>query len=343
MAKAKKSEPQPKIEDIPIEQYANIWGQDEANQIVDVLEGSSLVEGEKVKDFEKRFAKFVNAKYCVLMPNPTVALYTSLLMISPRLSNKTIRIPDFGYQEVFNACIMANLTPVLCDVNDRGTLELRDNESGIGVHYNGRESKANLIEVCFDAINKHTKGMMSIYDFNFQRHLSLGGKGGAICTDSKDEYEFLLRFKDQGRLQDDSDDFRYWGIDLQVTELQAAYGLAQLPLLDKKISSVKGFYEKIKGETESEKLLFLSETPTMYMDVYTKDPIKLGKHLVDNGVSAFRTPKPLHLQPICKYAQRMDNQFTMSNTLYQAGIFLPSSPIMSEEQIAKMVKVLKEY
>jgi dTDP-4-amino-4,6-dideoxygalactose transaminase len=278
------------------------------------------------------------------MPNPTLALYATITLSKRNFRTQSLRIPDFGYMEIFNACIMASMSPVLCDVTETGVLELRDQEAGIAVHYNGRKAKPTVLEVCFDAIDVHTKGLISVYDFNYQRHLSLGGKGGAVCTDNPDEYNALLRLKDQGRLEENSQDYDYWGVDLQVTELQAAYGLAQLKDLKRKIDTVRGFYSKIRNAfMDTDKLVFLSETPTMYIDVYTREPLKLGQFLAEHGVMANRLPKPLHTHKIVANAQRVDTKFVFSDTLYNAGVFLPSSPIMEEKQVDRIIEVLRKF
>jgi len=339
------SEEQPEIlEEDFIVQYGNIWGDEEAGSIADVLESDVLVEGEKVKEFEKKFAEFVGAKYCVLLPNPTLAVYSALVVLKGKILTQYIRIPDFGYIELFNASIMAGYIPVLCDVNETGVLELRDNESGVACHFNGRIAKPTLLEICFDTPSLHTKGLMSVYDFNSERLVSLGGKGAAICTDDETDYTNLLRFKNKGRLEADSIIYDHWGSDLQVVELQAAFGVVQLADLKNKLNKISGFYTKIKNAfTDTDKIVFLSETPSMWIDIYTKEPLKLGKFLSDNGILSNMLPKPLHTQPICVTAQRLDKDFQFSNTLYGAGLFLPSSPIMEESQVDKIIDVLKKY
>jgi len=330
--------------EVPIQQYTTPWGQDEIDQLSDVLEGNTLVEGPKTREFEKKFAEYVGAKYCVLMPNATLALYAALVIIKPQLKSPNIRIPNFGYIEIFDACIMAGCIPVLADVTETGVLQLRDQEAGIASHFNGRQAKPTLLEVCFDTPQYHTTGLLSVYDFNYQRLLTLGGKGGAVCTDNAEEYDILLRLKDHGRLENNSQDYELWGTDLQVTELQAAFGLAQLEALPKKIETISKFYTKIKNEfVDSKTIVFLNEMPSMYMDIYTKEPLKLGQFLTENGIIANRMPKPLHLQGICKTTPRIDSIFTFSNTLYNAGLFLPSSPIMEEVQVDKIIDILKKF
>lgn len=330
--------------DEPIIQYGSVWGNDEAIKIADVLEGENLIEGPRVSEFEEKFAKFVGAKYCVLMPNPTLALYAALTVARGKIMSQYLRIPNFGYIEIFNATIMAGYNPILCDVDETGVLKLRDNEAGVAVHYNGRKAKPTILEVCFDVPDFHTKGLMSVYDFNYERHITLGGKGGAVCTDDGDEYNNLIRFKDQGRLEENSPNFDRWGIDLQVTELQAAFGLAQLDTLEKKLDTIRANYKKIKEELKDNvNFVFLDGTPSMITDIYTKDPIKLGKFLYDNDIISNRLPKPLHMQTICNNAQRMDKNFNLSNTLYNAGLLLPSSPIMEDKQVDKIISALQKY
>lgn len=343
---AKKATKEPKKEEIEeIYQYPNAWGQNEINQIVEVFQkGENLIYGDKTEEFEEKFAKFVGAKYCVIVNSGTMALYAAL-MISRKsyINTPYMRIPDLGSNEIFNAIIMSNFRPILCDINQKGTLDLRDQEAGIAEYFNGRSAKATIIEVCFDAINKHTPNLLSVYDFGQERHLTLGGIGGAVCTDDEQQYELFQRLRNNGKL-DDEDDFAYWGTNIGVSELQAAFGLGQLDVLQKKIDSVTGFYNKIaEGVKDNENLVFLKEPAMSRIDVYTKDIEDLATYLQKQNIYCSRLPKPLHMEPIGENLLRMDKTFTNSKMLYESGIYLPSSPIMEEAQVDKIISVLQKY
>lgn len=331
------------INDDSIYQYFTPYGQDELNQVADVFTNDNmLVNDDKTAEFEEKFAKFVGAKHCVLVPSATLALYSALIISRAKLP-VDLRIPDFGNMETFNACIMSNHKPILCDVNDNGTMELRDLEAGIAEHFNGRNARPTVLEVCFEAINKHTKNLLSVYDFGAEKHLTLGGVGGAICTDDVDEYQLLNRFKNNGQLSGETD-YSYWGIDLRISELQSAFGLGQFGMLQKKLDTMKGFYEKIKNALkDNENFVFLQDTPSSRIDVYTKNPTQLAKHLHDNRIYAYRLPKPIHLNPHTANLPRIDREFTSANMLYNAGIYLPSNPIMEEKQIDRMISVLQDF
>ena len=258
-------------------------------------------------------------------------------------NDQFMRIPDFGSNEVFNAVIMSNFRPLLCDINQKGTLDLRDQESGIAEHFNGRTAKPTIIEVCFDAINKHTKNLLSVYDFGEERHLTLGGIGGAVCTDNEQQYELLKRIRNNGKLNND-ENFEYWGTNIGVSELQAAFGLGQLQDLQKKIDTVTGFYKKIAdGAKDNENLVFLKEPAMSRIDVYTKDIEDLALYLEKEKIYCSRLPKPLHMEPIGKNVFRMDKEFLNSNMFYESGIYLPSNPIMEEEQVNKIISALQNY
>ena len=118
-----------------------------------------------------------------------------------------------------------------------------------------------LIEDCAQAISHHTKNCISCYSFASTKHITTRGQGGAVCCDSKKEFDLLSRLKDLGRsvrqnLKPMSDHFQYWGFNSKFTEIQAAFGLAQLKKLPNRLRRLHKIYTIIKDELKTENVSF---------------------------------------------------------------------------------------
>src|SRR5690554_2200541 len=113
-----------------------------------VLEGDYLNEGEYVREFERMFADYVGAKYCILVPNGALALWLAL----ETTMKKTISMGDYYSIFAANAAVYAGKTPILKDETDGGL--------DLPIHVNGRiEDTSNaIIEDCAQAPFHHTKG-----------------------------------------------------------------------------------------------------------------------------------------------------------------------------------------
>jgi perosamine synthetase len=333
-----------------IPQFIPYWGEDEANAVADVLASDYLNEHKTVREFEKKFAEFVGAKYCSAVTSGTMALYIALMVTRPNYQSG-IRLPDFDGIFGHNAVIQANLMPVLCDVEKNGSLQLRDNEAGLVVHANGRLGKPTLVEDCAQAIDYHTNGLISTYSFASTKHLTMSGQGGAICCDDKETFDSITRIKDQGRndrqnLKPMSDEYEFWGINAKVTEIQAAFGLAQLKALPKRLARLNEMYnivfDIIKDE---ENVVMYDDRSKWYIDCLVKDPVKISQALKKDGIITRRFPKPLHSQPVCSRKElmtpRLDSTFVFADGLYDNGLYLPSTTNLSDEEMKTIGESLK--
>ena len=227
-----------------IPHFVPYWSRDEIEAVSDVLENSDyLNEHETVRSFEGSFAKYVGAKYCVAVTSGTTALYCAINALNLQ-KEEAVCIPTHDGIFAFNALIAAGGSPEVCDVDSHGLLDVSsartqaDGHTAIMVHANGRISgTASLLEDCAQAIFHHTRDSVSTYSFASTKHITTGGQGGAICCDDSDIFDALTRLKDHGRndrqlLRPMSDSYDRWGMNFKMTEIQAAFGLAQLRGLD---------------------------------------------------------------------------------------------------------------
>jgi UDP-4-amino-4,6-dideoxy-N-acetyl-beta-L-altrosamine transaminase len=67
--------------------------QQDIDAVVEVLKSDYLTQGPKIREFEEKFAQYVDAKYAVAVSNGTAALHLSNLAIGTKLGDKVITTP----------------------------------------------------------------------------------------------------------------------------------------------------------------------------------------------------------------------------------------------------------
>ena len=95
-------------------------GKKEKAIINEVLDSGHLSEGEKVKEFERQWAKFIGTKYCVLVNSGTSALIAGLYALKYlfRLKNGTKVITSpLTFIATVNAVVAAGFEPLFVDID----------------------------------------------------------------------------------------------------------------------------------------------------------------------------------------------------------------------------------
>ena len=326
-----------------IPQFIPYWDESEKKAVKKVLEHDYLNEYKTVREFEKKFSEFVGAKYCITCTSGTTAIYLALKAVYDKNTQKKINIPDYAGIFVGNACIQAGISPILRDVSKNGSL-ISNNKSQFVVHSNGRLGSTHLLEDCAQAISHHTKNSISCYSFASTKHITTSGQGGAICCDDKKTFDTLSRLKDLGRndrqnLKPMSDHFEFWGMNSKFTEIQAAFGLAQLKKLPKRLTRLNKMYKFVKDELKNVKEInFFQDSPQWYIDILVKNPDSLIQKLREHGIQARRFYRPLHQQPL--YENKKSN-FKNSNYLYEHGLWLPSTTNLSDKELLYITNKIK--
>ena len=326
------------LRQIPL--YAPSWGEEEKKAVADVMAGDYLNEGQKDREFEKRFAEYVGAHYCILVPNGALAL--SLAIQTGNMAIDRIAIPD--YYSIFAANALAGYAkdPFLFDVElETANIQLKGNAyqyfSILPVHVNGRIAKTDsaTIEDCGQAPSHHTKGLTSCYSFHSTKLITCGGIGGAVCTDDKDLYERMSAVKDHGRPERAlgkpvTDDHNYYGTNLKMSEINAAFGIEQLKKLPFKLVNMDEIYHSYM-EHLGKAVTWFNTYPAWRVDCLVPNPQLLIDRLKLRGIGAQRFYKPTHLQ---RRFQADGENFPHTMHLYNHGVYLPSSPSLTDEDIA---------
>ena len=82
-----------------------------------VLESGWLAQGRKVRKFERRIARYLDAKYAVATSSGSTALDLAVTCLGIRPGDEII-LPDFTFPATANAIVHSGATPVFVDIEE---------------------------------------------------------------------------------------------------------------------------------------------------------------------------------------------------------------------------------
>lgn len=227
--------------------------------------------GNKCKEFEKKFSKYIGNKYSVALSNGSVALEIALKALNLKKRDEIIISPRSFI--ISASCVLnLGLKPIFADVDDNGNLSIegikkaysKNVKALIIVHLNGlscdldpiinfvKKNKLYLVEDCSQAHGAVYKGKkvgsfghISTWSFCQDKIISTGGEGGMISMNSKKLWLKAWSLKDHGKnynsvfFKRHKTGFKWLHDDLgsnyRMTEMQAVLGIEQLKKLDQQI------------------------------------------------------------------------------------------------------------
>ncbi len=227
-----------------------------------VLNSGWLTTGPLVREFEKKVAQLVKAKYAVAVANGTAALHVSCLALSIKPGDEVITVP-YTFAASSNCVLYCGGVPVFVDINpetlliDIKQLEQKVTQKTvgiIGVDFAGRAApwqelrriaKKHRLWLVDDAAHSlgakynhkpvGTQADVTCFSFHPVKTITTG-EGGMVITNKKKLYERLLRLRDHGlkRFKDRRwyYEMRELGYNYRLTDIQSALGLAQLKHID---------------------------------------------------------------------------------------------------------------
>ena len=90
------------------------FDQRELNQLIKVFKNKWLTMGEMVEKFEKRFAQFLEVKYCIATSSGTGALHLSLKTLGLKPGDEVL-VPALTFVASANSVLYNGAKPVFVD------------------------------------------------------------------------------------------------------------------------------------------------------------------------------------------------------------------------------------
>ena len=355
------------------EQFAN--RNDIFSEWEKLAQSSEFTLGPKVEEFEKNFAVFVGAKYCIATNNGTDALILALKALKIKSADEVINVPNSIYATT-GAIVACGATPVFIDVDSRYQLDVALLEEAITnktrailpVYWGGAApdmkaiieiaKKHNLVVVedaCMGIGGSHHGipqgrfGEIGTFSMHPLKSLNVMGDGGMLVTDDKSLFEWILQYRNHG--MKDRDHIAMWGVNMRLQPLQAIVANLELPkvsqiVIDRNrnaeyldLALLNLAPKVITPERKSHDI----ETYSLYM-VLCENRDKLLKYLQDKKVDAkIHYPIPLHLQRAAANLGYKEGSFPITESQAKKVITLPVHQFLNEDQLKYMVNCIVEF
>jgi perosamine synthetase len=352
--------------------------ENELTELKRVINSTFVVEHKLTKEFEQMTKDMTGAKYAIAYANGTMALYASLIALGIQKDDEVI-IPNITFVATANAVILAGAKPVLCEVKkDTFTMDVKKAEKLITnktkiiipVHLYGQSvdmdeilyfSNKHNLKVLEDAAqgvgvkfnNQHTGtfGNIGILSYYGNKTITTG-EGGIILTNDEELAKKVYRLKNHGRDVKGTFIHRYIGFNFAFTEMQAAIGISQmkkLPQIIAKKKKIHDLYKKKLSNIDGLKIAYLDKrsTPVFWFTSFVTDSVdELIDYLKKYNIETRRFFYPLNLQPCYsdkQHIKNIDNDFSISEEIYNNGISLPSSYNLTVEDQYKVIEKIIEF
>ena len=347
-------------------------GVEEANAVRETIKFGQLREGEKVRQFEKKTARYLGVKHAVATSSGTTALHVALACLGVKEGDEVI-LPSFTCSPPLSMSLLVGATPVFADIeNETYNIDPQSVEKlitekvkvVIPINYAGHPAKLDVLEeitekhglfllndaaealgATYNKKNVTSFGEIGILSFSPNKTITTG-EGGMVVTNDDELAEKARILKDYGQKQ------RFHNVEIgsnyHITEMQAAMGLVQLRKIDK-ILRLKRKNAKILTEklSDLERLIPPRELPgsTHCYCLYSVRVAGASRSAVMRELEKSRVQNriyfpPLHRTPLMeKYKFRADD---LKNTERVAStiLSLPSSPKLTMAQIEYVSSVL---
>ena len=360
--------------DIKVPIAKPIIGEEEIENVVEVLKSGMIAQGPKVMEFEEKFANWIGAKYGIATNSGTSALHVALLACGIGEGDEVITTP-FTFIASGNAIVYTGATPVFADIDldtytiDPDSIEdlITDKTKAIlPVQLYGQAADMDKIreiaekhdlKIIEDAAQAHgaeyngekvgTLGDMACFSFYPTKNMTTS-EGGMITTNDEELTKKAQMFRAHGASE------RYHhdeiGYNFRMTDIAAAIGLAQLKVIDefndKRISNANYLNEQLK-DVEG---IVTPKSPDNYKHVYHQYTIRVEKgnrddwveFLTNKGIgTGIHYPIPLYNQPIYKKLG-IEGDCPLAEKAADNVISLPVHPSLTKEDLDLVVDAVKE-
>ena len=239
-------------------------GQDDIDEVINVLQADFLTQGPKVNEFEKRFAEYVGSKYAVAVSNATAGLHIAVLALGLEQGDRVITTPitfaasancvrfcggEVWFSDIDPDTYLLSLesTKKLIESKPKGFFKgiIPVDFAGLPVDLEEFRKLANehdlwVIEDACHApggyfLDSSGKKQMcgngnyadvGIFSFHPVKHIACG-EGGMVTTNSEELYQKLMRLRTHGITKENmSEDHGGWFYEMQ--ELGFNYRLTDI-------------------------------------------------------------------------------------------------------------------
>ena len=351
-------------------------------EVLKVLDSLFLTTGSVVKDFEKKIALYLNSQHAVGVTSCTHALELCLRYFGIGLGDEVITTP-LSFVATANAIESVGAKPVFVDVEKTtGNIDASLIESAITkrtkaiipVHLYGQmcdmkairviadtnnlkiiEDAAHCIEGWRDGIQVGKLADAACFSFYATKNIT-SGDGGAISTNDKAMYEWLLKARSHGLSSNAADrytkkyqhyDMEFLGMKCNMTNLQAALLIHQIERIDSLLAQrenlVEAYDSSLRGYSKPAIVSGVTHAYHAYT-LWVDQRDLLLSYLQDHKIGVAVHYRPIHLMFYYrnKYGYT-EKSFPIAEEISCKTVSLPLYPSLQKKEVNFIGMILKDY
>lgn len=335
-----------------------------------VLDSGWYLLGKEIESFEKEFSEYCGVKHAVGCANgldalkliiqaygfgpgdeivaPANTYIASLISISANGATPVLVEPDINTYLIDPEKIedaITSRTKAIMVVHLYGRAMDMTRILEIAKRYNLKviEDSAQAHGAMFDGKRVGNLGDASGFSFYPGKNLGCLGDGGAVTTNDDELAEKIRALRNYG--SDVKYHFPYRGTNSRLDEIQAALLRVKLPHLDNDNAIRRRIAERYCSEIKNPNVILPHLPDDAMQNVWHVFPVRVQnragfqQYLSDNGIqTVIHYPIPPHRQPA--YVEWHGLTLPITEKIHDEIISLPISPVMSEEEVRKVVDVI---
>ena len=341
------------------------------------LKRGQLILGDAVHQFENAFAQYCGTKHCIGVGNGLEALHLILQgykTLGRLQDGDQIIVASNTYIATILAIKQAGLSPLLMesdsatynfDLDQLAQVKGEKIRGIMPVHLYGQLAPMEAINrlakqrdwlVIEDAAQGHgatnPKGVKAgnlghAAGFSFYPTKNLGalGDGGAVTTNDDALAEVVRSLRNYGAKTKYINE--HAGFNSRLDELQAAFLLKKLPILDRDNERRRVIAQRYFEGIDQPKIE-LQQQPCTPDHVYHLFVVRVVNrahfeaYLTDNGVGyLIHYPVPPHRQKALRALGNLS--FPVTERIHDQIISLPISPVMTDSEVDQVIQILNRY
>ena len=230
----------------------------------------------------------------------------------------------------------ADIDPILAACRRYGVPLIEDAAEALGATYRGR--------------SPGVFGQVGIFSFNGNKIITTSG-GGMLVSDDAELIVHARKLATQAR--DPAPHYQHSeiGYNYRMSNILAAIGRGQIRVLEERVRrkrEIFEYYRQALGDLSG--ISFMPEAPwgrhNRWLTVISIDPDEFGatredvrRALEAENIESRPLWKPMHMQPVYRGCEVVGGD--VAAELFAQGLCLPSGTAMSEEDMGRVVEVVK--
>jgi perosamine synthetase len=352
------------------------------NRVVSILRSGRLVQGKTVRELEEALSRYIGSKNTVCLNSGTAALHSACFALKMKEPKKTEVITTaLSFAATANAVIHSGCKPVFVDISeetfniDPALIQEKINEHTLAIEPvdvyglpsdltqikriaepNGiplLEDAAEAIGAIYSGKKIGTISTLTCFSTYATKNLHTA-EGGFVTTEDDDLAHLIRLFRNQG--QESRYNQTVLGYNFRMTEISAAIGLEQVPILDRlnkkrrenalylkeNLSKIESLEFQRITDAKSHAWYMFSLTLNERIAGMSRDSLVVK--LREKGVEAdVAWPTPIPLQPYFKDTFGFKvGDFPRAETVCKSIFQLPIQPQLRRAELDEVVTLVKE-